>query len=123
MGLAQAKREQRDRKDNSHGNFKDIESINSYFQKSATGDAKASLDLLLSHSLRGLLAHFDSLRTLGLGYLAGRLQHRLHPQTVPGTDPGCLHHDWHYRRESRRASLVAPLDTVACWLAVVSVHP
>ena len=52
-GCAQAKREQKDRKDGFHGNFKGIRSINSCFQKPATGDATASLVLLLSHGIRG----------------------------------------------------------------------
>src|SRR5947209_11043716 len=65
-GCAQAKCEQKDRKDCFHRNFKDIGSINSRPQRPETGDATASLVLLLSPGIRGLLAHFDPLRALGL---------------------------------------------------------
>ena len=58
------------RKNCFHEYFKGIQPINIYFEKPATGNATASLGILLSHCIRILLDHVDPLCTLGVGHPA-----------------------------------------------------
>jgi hypothetical protein len=62
------------RENPSHGNSKGSGSTNRSLHRPETGDAKASLVLLLFHGIRILLDHFDSLRALSLGHFAKWLQ-------------------------------------------------